>query len=334
MTKKRLGFVIKFLVSGGLLWALFRDIDLIQTKDLMLNAAPGLVLAAVLVLLVQIVISVFRWRAVLAAIETPLTFLKGLQIFYIGIFFNQALPSSVGGDFVRMYRTYKTGIHLSGAINGVMLERVATVAALAVLVLATQPFFLPRVEGDAAAWIAPAAGLLFFAAVAGVGFLMILDRLPPSLRRWRLVRGLAMLAGDTRKVFLAPRHAGRAMGWSLVGHVNLTFAVFVLSMALALDVTMIDCMALIPPVILITTIPISIGGWGVREQAMVIAFGLIGVPKESATALSILLGLIAMATALPGGALWLTSGGERGEVKAAEEMADGLAGESKDSAGG
>ena len=55
------------------------------------------------------------------------------------------------------------------------------------------------------------------------------------------------------------------------------------------------------------TLPISIAGWGVREQAMVTAFALIGVPGEGALALSILFGLIALLFGLPGGVVWLMS---------------------------
>ncbi|KAF0137780.1 MAG: hypothetical protein FD153_1608 [Rhodospirillaceae bacterium] len=64
-------------------------------------------------------------------------------------------------------------------------------------------------------------------------------------------------------------------------------------------------MVLVPPVLLIMTLPISIAGWGVREQAMITAFGLVGVSEESALALSILSGLTILAGGLPGGVVWL-----------------------------
>ena len=60
-------------------------------------------------------------------------------------------------------------------------------------------------------------------------------------------------------------------------------------MGLDLDVAWLECLVLVPLVMLIMTIPISIGGWGVRETAMVSLFGLVGVPGEGALALSVLL---------------------------------------------
>jgi len=80
---------------------------------------------------------------------------------------------------------------------------------------------------------------------------------------------------------------------------------------LDLPVTWVDCLALIPPVILATTLPISIGGWGVREGAMVVALGAIGVPAEGALVLSVVVGLVGMASALPGGLIWLLGGDRR-----------------------
>jgi len=58
-------------------------------------------------------------------------------------------------------------------------------------------------------------------------------------------------------------------------------------------------------VILVTTLPISIAGWGVREGAMVTAFALVGVPREGALVLSLMLGILGIVMMIPGGVLWL-----------------------------
>ena len=65
---------------------------------------------------------------------------------------------------------------------------------------------------------------------------------------------------------------------------------------------------------LITTIPLTIGGWGVRENAMIIGFGLVGVSSDAALALSVLLGLVGLFTTLPGGLVWLFSGERRQKI--------------------
>jgi len=316
MNKKWIALAVKFLVSAGLIWFLLGNVDLVEVKNQALGADPLMLTLASVFTLVQAVICVFRWRAVMVAIESVLGFMKATQIYFIGFFFNQALPSSVGGDAVRIYKAYRAGMPLSGSINGVMLERVATVLGLVALVILATPFFIGRVGEAEANWIVPAVTMLGLGGIGGLALLMVLDRLPTKYHHWRLVRGLALLAADTRRVFLTPRHAFKALGWSITGHANAAFIAYLLALSLGLDVTWVDCMVLIPPVLLVMTLPISIAGWGVREGAMVTAFGLIGVPAEGALVLSIMFGLWGLTIGLIGGGVWLLSGDR--SIKSAE----------------
>jgi hypothetical protein len=78
-------------------------------------------------------------------------------------------------------------------------------------------------------------------------------------------------------------------------------------MARGLDMSasLLDCLVLMQLVALVTALPISIGGWGVREVAMVGLFGLIGLPASAALALSVQLGVLSLLAALPGGLVLL-----------------------------
>ena len=305
--KKWLALLFKFAVSAALIWFLFdrNEAKIGEAMESVRRIDPTMLWLPVVMMFVQVGICALRWRAVLVALGEPLSLPKSALLFYIGAFFSQTLPSSVGGDAVRMYKARRAGLSLGAAINGVMLERGATVVALVLLVIATQPLFLPRVAPVSQHWMAVALTVLTVGMVAGLGFLMQLDRLPGRLRRWRLVNGLAYLAADTRRVFLSPRHCLNAVGWGIVGHINIAFCVYFLILGMKIDANLVDCLALVPSVILVTTLPISIAGWGVRESAMVVAFGFVGVPEANALALSIVFGLIGVVTSLPGGLLWL-----------------------------
>jgi len=291
MSKKWLALALKFLVSGFLIWFLTRGIDFSSATQRVAEADPLMLVAAVVVIWVQICVGGLRWHSVMAAMDAPFTIADAIRLFLIGAFFSQALPSSVGGDPVRMYKAYKLGLSIREAVNGVLLERVVTVVALVLLVDATQPWFTPLVTHPSANLIVPAIITITLGAAVGIGLLMVLDRLPETLMRWRVVRGLGNLGIDGRKVFLSPAHLPRVLFWGVLTHVNISLAVFFLAIGLDLDVTFLDCLTLMPLVVLIMTIPISIGGWGVRETAMVALFGLIGVPGEAALLLSVLTGL-------------------------------------------
>jgi glycosyltransferase 2 family protein len=307
MRKNNIILALKFLVSGALIWFLIDGIDLGAASVRILDADMQILALVMGLAVLQVGICVVRWRAVLEAIDGVLSISNCFRLYLIGIFFNQALPSAVGGDAVRIYRAYKEGLSLHCSINGVMLERVATVLGLIIVVVIATPFFINRVGPEDAAWILPTLGILGVSGVVGLIVLMYLDRLPSKYSHWSFVRGLALLAVDTRRVFLSPMSAFKTLSWSLMGHVNIALMVFLLGYSIGLEITWFDCMVLMPPVLLVMTLPISIAGWGVREQAMVAAFALISIPGEGALALSIMFGLVGLVSGLPGGIVWLTS---------------------------
>jgi len=311
MSKKLFIIALKICVSAGLIWYALSGVDLDQAWAELIQVRPAMVAVAAMQMLLQFIIGGLRWGAVLRAIDHPLPLRCLVRLYYVGVYFNQVLPGGTGGDGVRMYMTYKEGLELRGAINGVILERVAAVLALVLLVGATLPFFLlPYLNDVSRDWMVPAFLTAVGAVLSGIALLCHLDRLPETLRRWRIVRGLGHLANDSRTVFLHVGNSLRVLVWSLVGHVNIALCVFVLARGLNLDVGLFDCIVLMLPVFLVMTIPISIGAWGVRENAMVFAFGLVGMSQQSATVLGLLIGFVGLAVALPGGLVWLASRGD------------------------
>lgn len=305
MSKKTFALTLKFLVSIGLIWYLLHNIDLGSAWNRMLEADPVNLVMAVLVICVQVLISVFRWRVVMVAIEAVLPFWQALRIYLIGLFFNQVLPSSVGGDAVRIYKGFRAGLALKASVHGVMLERVTTVLSLLILVTGTAPFFQGHLDQTDTNWMQTFSVIMLAAGVGGTTLLMFLDRIPQKFRSWGFVRALSELAADTRRIFLSPIHAPQALAWGVLGHIAIAGGVFFIAQSIDLDISILDCMVLMPLVMLVTTLPISIAGWGVRESAMVAAFALVGVQADDALVLSILFGLISVLFAIPGGITWL-----------------------------
>jgi hypothetical protein len=82
-------------------------------------------------------------------------------------------------------------------------------------------------------------------------------------------------------------------------------SVGLIARSLDIEVDILTCVVLVPPVLLISTLPVSLAGWGVREAAMVVAMSYAHVGTADALLLSIAFGCIVMAMGLPGGILWL-----------------------------
>jgi uncharacterized protein (TIRG00374 family) len=303
--KKWLALGAKILVSGALIWFLFRDVDLDSALGRVRAADTALLVMGLSLMLLQTAVVSWRWKIVLDVIRAPLPYAKTFRYFYISAFFNQALPASVGGDAVRIYKAHKAGLSLGSAFNSAMLDRVAALVAIVVMMVASLPWLFERIADPASR---VGIGVMVALALGGVIAMTVLDKTPAALHRWRIVRALAVLAGDARRTFLDPRRTPSVMGVAVLGHVNLALAVWALGRSLDLEITVLDSVLLFPPVLLVSSLPVSIAGWGVREGAMVAAFGFVGVPADGALVLSILFGLAMIVVNLPGGALWLIGG--------------------------
>ncbi len=315
MIKRWLPWLLKGGVSFGLIAWVLSKVDPGAAWQQAKTIDGGMLALSVLLMTLQIGLGAVRWALVLRALSAPFHWLQTLAVYYIGVFFSIVLPGAVGGDAIRMWFARRNGLTLATAVNSVALERAVTVFALVLLVCLTQPVLMLRLPDLPGAWVFP---MLLAVCVLGILALAALDRLPDSLHRWRLVRGLAVLATDTRKLFFHPGYSLGTILIALFGHANLSLVAYVLAVGLGLDVHVLDCLVLVPPVILIMTLPISIAGWGVRETAMVTAFAFVGVSESSALVLSIMFGIVTMLTALPGGLVFLLAGGRRMEQ---EELA-------------
>jgi hypothetical protein len=300
--KRWLSWAAKLALTAGSFWYLQTKIDVGAAWQLGRGVAPVMLLSAFFLQVVQVLVCGGRWLLVLKAIGAWLPYWKACELFIVGNFFGQVLPGAIGGDAVRMWTTHQAGLTLGTSVNSVMLERIATVFGLVLLVAVTEPLLIGRVSDTSGLWIFPA---LTACMVAGILLLTQLDRLPPTLERWRLVRGFAKLAADTRRLFLRPRFALPTLAVTIFGHINLALLIWVLALGLQAKVTVVDCLVLVPPVVLVATLPISIAGWGAREVAMVTLFGFIGVPAAQSTVMSVLFGLSGILISLPGGLFWL-----------------------------
>jgi uncharacterized membrane protein YbhN (UPF0104 family) len=213
--------------------------------------------------------------------------------------------ASVGGDAVRIWLTYRNNIRVATATISVVLDRVAALAGVAIIVLVMAPFFT-RVVGSV--YVVPAMIFAAFAVIGLLGIVVVaqLDRI--SIGRWarfRLVDQLVALGGATRQVFLQPATSIPVLMLGVASQAGASLAVYAIARSLGLNITAIECLILMQPVTLFATLPISIGGWGVREAAMVTFLGLVGVPPSAAVIVSIQIGFLGVVVSLPGGLLFL-----------------------------
>lgn len=289
----------KFGVSAGILVLLLRNQDLSSLQADLLAVDPNALAVAILLLFAQTFVLCHRWILILRAMNVPLDWLSGWRILMVSNFFNQVLPA--GGDAVRIWLLRRQGVQWSPTISSIVTDRFLALLVLGLIVLAGMPFLLPRVRDNSLLFAILA---VLAAACLGAIALVTLDRWPPRLLAAAPAR-LVQFAMLIRAPLLAAEGRAMLIGSAIVVHLITVVTCYILAIGLEAPLSALDAFALVPLVILSSAIPISIGGWGVREGAMVAALGLAGITSDKALAISVLLGLGGLMVGLFGGLVWL-----------------------------
>jgi uncharacterized membrane protein YbhN (UPF0104 family) len=305
---------IRILVSLALLYLALRGINFaaIQSRLGQINLLwIGL---AILVAIFQTFLAALRWRVISILCHAPLTHLQAFRYNMIGAFFNQTLPSSIGGDAVRLWLLNRTGAGWRAATYSILTDRAVGFIALALIIVASLPWSYGMIADNSGRI---ALVLVDFAALlAGAGFLLLGHLQWQWLKRWWPTKHVHACSVIANQVIFSPRSAPKIAALSLTIHVLSVVVAWCAVRSIRAPADFEQIFMLTPPILLITMVPISIAGWGVREATMMVAFGYAGLVQMDGTVVSILFGVVYFILGGLGGLVWIFS---------AEKVAGGIA---------
>ena len=297
---RHVGLVLKLGISIGLTALVCRHIDGAALGESFAGQSPMWIIATALLGLLQIALLTLRWQQVLRGLGGETRFGSALSVTFMGCFFGAFLFGPTGGDVARAVLAPARALGRRGMVHSVLFERLASVVGLG---LAAAPLLLFD--------LGPVSRLPLIAALAIVVLAFLATWVVASLARRFAGRagGLFFVLRDLdqsrrRLVRTWPRFTV-AVAIATVGQLLVAVEAWCLAQSQHLGVPFVDFAILMPAVMLLIALPISAGGWGVREGAIVAALALVGVGTAPALLLSVELGLIGTAVSLPGGAIWL-----------------------------
>ena len=318
--RRLLSFLVKAVVSALLLYLSLRRVDLGSVGQRLGALDLRWIAFILLMLCVQIPLGALRWREIVAICGAKLPLVTGVRYSFIGVFFSQVLPSTVGGDAVRIWLLARGGAGWPISIYSVLIDRVVGVSALAVIVVACLPWTLNLVHDPVAR---AALALIGFGALAGAAvFLGLGAQHLRVMERWWLTRHLAAASRLAWRLCRSVAGA-RVAALSFAIHLLTVLVAWGAARAAHASVDFTQVLFLFLPVILVATVPVSIAGWGVRESAMVLAFSYAGLAESDGLIVSILYGAMTLGIGAIGGIVWIASGYRWSSVKTIE--ADTLA---------
>lgn len=150
--RKVLSTSVRLLVTAVLIAILAQRFDLARAADLMGHVSLSLLAATLTALVAASLLVALRWHLILSLASPSPGPAALLKIVFVGLFFNQVLPTGVGGDAVRAWRCSKLGIGLGAAVRSILLDRAWGFAVLVVLYVAVLPSLLqvlPEARGAA-----------------------------------------------------------------------------------------------------------------------------------------------------------------------------------------
>lgn len=296
----------KAAITVGLLAYLFSKIDMGAIRDHMARGDANVLALGLAVLGAQPILGAIRWQLIMRWLGLSVPLSAVARWTYIGTFFSQVLPATVGADAVRMWQAYRGGCPARLAMNSVGLDRVVMGFSLVVLLGCATPWLGEFLQQNHLQYLLQ---FIIIAAASGLCCVMLADRVPGSWRRFRLVRGIGNLAEDARSLFLKPRSALTLLALSILSYLNIILAVYIFASSFGATAGFLQFSVLLTPVLVASTVPLSIGGWGTREVAMIAALGTIGISPEIAILASVWLGIGSIIISLPGAVTFLLGDG-------------------------
>lgn len=302
---------LKVAVALGLVLWIALKVDFTEGWAAVRTLSATTICVSVFLLLLQALLSAWRWCLLSEMIGQRLKISGAMKLFMESLFYNQALPSPIPGDAARIFGALKYGLTIKEATLGVVIDRILTLFGLAVVALIGLIIMRAFYGHD---FPIPYLTELTALGVAGT----IASALVFSWRRHLFVRLLPEklhALNEALGAFLAHRRMLGIFLLTLVIHGLGVVSLEILVLGLGLPLDWGQAAAAFPPVLLIAMVPISVGGWGLREGGMIISLAVFGIGTTDAATLSVVFGLLQLVVGLAGG-VFVLSRPHTGKIKA------------------
>ena len=285
--RSTIAFVLRLMVSGLIIAVI---LSRVSTRDMFVRAASGsplYLLGALALALLSIVLVALRWRLLAGWLGVAMSIRLAVRALFLAVFGGQLLPSAVGADVLRGWLLTRKTNEFSRVVASLMADRlVALFAACLLLLLSNRA--VARIFPSYAAFVAPAA-------VLGSG--AILFAFLVALRRM----GVMGTAGVQARPLLP------AIAIALLVQGAAVVVAALVATAYCLDGSFALWISIIPLSVILSAIPVSVNGWGVREATIVVLAPRMGIAPADALLVSVTIGVVNMLASLPGAVVMLHS---------------------------
>jgi uncharacterized protein (TIRG00374 family) len=309
--RQRLVWLVKIAVSAGLLYVLLSRVDLARLWATARTASIPWLLAALGLYFAMVFVSAWRWSLLLRAQRVAVSMASLLRSYLVATFFNNFLPSNIGGDVVRVRDTAQAAGSKTRAATVVLVDRGIGLLAL-VFVAAAGASALPTGSpvvspfGPRLLWLILAAGLALAAPMLVMPQRIgkLLAPLKTLHQEWVEER-ISRLVAALDRFRETPVALGLGFAGAILVQGILVAFYAAIARALGVPIPLAHLAVMIPLSFIVQMAPVSVNGLGVREATFSYYFAQLGLPLESALALSFLGAVLVRIFSLSGAAAYL-----------------------------
>ena len=300
------------VVRGLCVVYIVAKIDFRETAHVLADATLWIAGLALAILALALVPLSWRWQRLLAAREIHERLAWLLRAYFVSYTASQVLPTSLGGDAMRIVETSRRHPGDGGDVAGsVLLERL--LGGVATLALGVVSFVLAigRIDVGPYVWVEVAIAL----GTVALAFLLFSRRARRHLRRLQVPLERLRVAGKARKLYLGlhsyrehPRLVLEMLGLTVVVQAFRVLTIWLCGIAVGIHLSPLPYFVMGPRFFLVMLAPFTLNGFALREAFFVSFLGQVGVGADQAFSCGFLYFLLALALSVPGALIWAGEG--------------------------
>ena len=308
-TRRPVVLIVKLLVTISLFGWILSQVDINALASSLANTKLSYFAFAIIAHALALLLFSVRWWYLYRTQDKTSRYRDTFKSYYLGLFFNNFLPTGIGGDVIRILRLRKFGCATHLLVSSSLMDRIlglTSILMMGLVALSITPNFVLHPNTKLVIYI--------IAILAPFGLLFLFSDYMPKFTRFILQRFHKGRFTDFLLHVMSTLHGYRharphilfALILSILAQYFIILSYVMIGFSLDISLPIPVFFIIIPIVFLATSLPISIGGLGVREGVIVSLFTLFNVDTQAAIALSILYFIIILLISLPGGLILLS----------------------------
>ena len=297
-----LAVVVKLSITFGILAWLLQSVDWDKLFQLIAGISAFSLIVAIILLLALMIPVARRWDLIVSALGGNISYFSSLRMILMTVLVNQCVPSNLGGDAYRVVATTQSGMPWKRATLAAIVDRLIALLALAIVAFFGVLSLLDHAELENQRLIA-IVGTCSIIGGTLIAWIFFRSRFAAKLANG--IEILQRLITALGELLHKPAQASYLVVLSIIVQCITIAVMSIVATNVGLNVPLFPMLGVCALGLLISRLPVSFGGWGVREGTLVLGFAPFGVSREIALAASITYGLTELAAAIIGGIIWL-----------------------------